>query len=47
MTVRMIDGKTRKCPKCGGRLKDITEPDEGIRVFRCQSCGETFSQGEV
>lgn len=37
----------RKCPLCGGRLKDITEPDEGVRVFECQICGKTFDQGQI
>lgn len=45
--VRIIDGESRKCPKCGKRLKDITESDEGVRVFKCESCGETYDQGKV
>jgi uncharacterized protein with PIN domain len=45
---RMVAAKgNRKCPKCGGRLKDVTEDEEGIRIFECQVCSETYEQGEV
>ena len=48
MVIGTVTAKgNRECRKCGGRLKDVTEPDEGVRVYECQSCGETYDEGQI
>ncbi len=37
----------RECRECGGRLKDVSEPDEGTHVYQCQKCGKIYNEDEV
>lgn len=47
MSVIVTFKGNRTCRKCGGRLHDISEPDEGTHVYECQNCGETYDEGEI
>lgn len=43
--IRSATMKARECPKCGSQNVEFSESNFGISVFKCQFCGEKWSEG--